>query len=81
MTVHQDVMIERTEDIKGIIYTVMETQFYTVMRTEKLTDTLKHIIPAWYIRNIRRSAGLCRYIDKRLRMYKTRGKCVLVLKP
>ena len=36
MTVHQDVMIERTEDIKGIIYTVMETQ--------PLTSTLKHIV-------------------------------------
>ena len=36
MTVHQDVIIERTEDLQGIRYTVMETQ--------PLTSTLKHIV-------------------------------------
>jgi len=36
MTVHQDVMIERTENLQGIFYTVMETQ--------PLTSTLKHIV-------------------------------------
>jgi hypothetical protein len=36
MTVHQDVMIERTEDLQGFIYTVMVTQ--------PLTSTLKHIV-------------------------------------
>ena len=39
MTVNDDVMIQRTQDpFMGL--------FYTVMRTEKLTDTLKHIISA-----------------------------------
>ena len=36
MTIHEDVMIERTEDLQGTRYTVMETQ--------ALTNTLKHIV-------------------------------------
>ena len=38
MTVNDDVMIQRTRDpFMGL--------FYTVMKTEKLTDSLKHIVP------------------------------------